>query len=375
MAPVASPYADTSCLDVFLRSAAIRDQGKSGRCWFYATANAICPEVELSVSYPYFFDLMEKANLFLVNVWEHRKEDIDSRFNETIFRRPIWDGGHFMNAAYLIDKYGVVPYGVMEETATSQDTAPLLAELRKLLRRYGLSMRGTTEPEAIRAAALGDVRRLLCATLGVPPSSFEIDGVPCTPLSYRDSLGLSDVGGRFTMLMDDPRLAYYKVYRVEGSCNAADGPEWTFLNLPTLVLEDIGMSSLHHGKRFYFTCDTSKDALEENGVYDSSLFQLDSLLGIGTGMDKASLYLTRDVSSAHAMAMCGVKVDDGGRPVRWIAENSFGVARGTAGYVQLSPEWLRLYGFRMAVETSLLPEPVAKAAKATPEVLPYWNLY
>ena len=60
--------------------------------------------------------MLEKANLFLVHVWDHRKEAVDSRYNEALFRRPTWDGGHFMNAVYLIEKYGVVPSCAMPET-------------------------------------------------------------------------------------------------------------------------------------------------------------------------------------------------------------------------------------------------------------------
>ena len=377
--PTSRPVADTTGLNIFLHSSGIQNQAESGRCWYFSTANVLRGDLEFSVVYPYFWDMMEKANLFLVRAWEHRKEAIDSRYNETIFRRPTWDGGHFMGAVYLIEKYGVVPSSAMPETFTSQNSASLLRELRKLLRAYGLKMRSTTDPEAVRAAALADVRRVLTATLGEPPSSFTFEGREYTPASFRDAFVAPGLSERYVMLMNDPRLPYNKMYRVEGSRQAADGKDWTFLNLSCEDLEFIGLASLMEGEKFYFTVDTYQDALADEGVYDSSLFPLDSLLGVDASMTKAELFDTRDISSAHAMAMCGVRYipRSGFRDivVDWVAENSFGLGRGAGGYIQMDAEWWRRYIFRMAVDRKFLLEPLKDLLDTTPEVIPYWNVY
>ena len=377
--PTSRPVADTTGLDIFLHSSGIQNQAESGRCWYFSTANVLRGDLEFSVVYPYFWDMMEKANLFLVRAWEHRKEAIDSRYNEAIFRRPTWDGGHFMGAVHLIEKYGVVPSSAMPETFTSQNSASLLRELRKLLRAYGLKMRSTTDPEAVRAAALADVRRVLTATLGEPPASFSFEGREYTPASFRDAFVAPGLSERYVMMMNDPRLPYNKMYRVEGSRQAADGKDWTFLNLSCEDLEFIGLASLMEGEKFYFTVDTYQDALADEGVYDSSLFPLDSLLGVHPAMTKAELFDTRDISSAHAMAMCGVRYipRSGFRDivVDWVAENSFGLGRGAGGYIQMSADWWRRYMFRMAVDRKFLPEPLEALLDTTPEVIPYWNVY
>ena len=368
--PTSRPTADTTGLDIFLRSSGIQNQAESGRCWYFATANVLRGDLQLSAVYPYYWDMLEKANLFLVRAWEHRNEAVDSRYNEAIFRRPTWDGGHFMEAIYLIEKYGVVPAAAMPETFTSAASASLLRELRKLLRAYGLQMRSTTDPEAVRAAALEDVRRVLTATLGEPPVSFTFEGCEYTPASFRDAfIGLS-VSDRYVMLMNDPRLEYRKMYRVEESRQAADGQDWTFLNLPCEDLEAIGLASLRGGDKFYFTVDTLQDALPDEGVYDSSLFPLDSLLGVHGAMSKAEMFDSRDISSAHAMAMCGIRLE----PKTWIAENSFGIGRGAGGYIEMTADWWRTYMFRMAVDRKYVVC-LHKNLGQTPEVIPYWNLY
>ena len=283
-----------------------------------------------------------------------------------------------MEAVYLIEKYGVVPSSAMPETFTSQNSASLLRELRKMLRAYGLKMRTTTDPEAVRAEALADVRRVLTATLGEPPASFSFEGLEYTPASFRDAFVAPGLGERYVMLMNDPRLPYNKMYRVEGSRQAADGKDWTFLNLSCEDLEFIGLASLRGGDKFYFTVDTLQDALADEGVYDSSLFPLDSLLGVHTAMTKAELFDSRDISSAHAMAMCGVRyIPRSGLSdivVDWVAENSFGLGRGAGGYIQMDAEWWRTYMFRMAVDRKYLGS-LQDCLGQTPEVIPYWNVY
>ena len=369
--PVSSPRADTTGLDVFLRSSGIQNQAESGRCWYFATANVLRGDLEFSVVYPYYWDMMEKANLFLVNAWDHRKEPVDSRYNETLFRRPTWDGGHFMNAVYLIEKYGVVPSSAMPETEVSLNTGPLLQELRRQLRAYGLKIRESTDPEAVRATALEEVSRILVRALGNPPDEFIFEGERFTPASFRDKYVAPGLSDRYVMLMNDPRRPYHKMYRVEGSRNAADGQDWTFLNLPCEELEALGLASLEAGDRFYFTCDTNQDALPEAGMYDSRLFPRDSLLP----MTKSELFDSRDVSSAHAMAMCGVKRAPDGGIQYWISENSFGLGRGADGYVQLDAEWWRRFMFRMAIDRRYLSEEQLRMTGGTPEPIPYWNLY
>jgi len=359
---------DTSGLEVFLKHSSITDQAGSGRCWYFSTANVLRGERKLSNVYPYFWDMLEKANLFLVNIWDHRKEPLDSRANETLLRRPTWDGGHFGEAIWLIEKYGIVPEEVMPETFDSAQSEDLRVELKSMLRSYALKLRESSEPEEVRKEALADVYRLLSLTLGTPPSEFEWEGRKYTPLTYRDSFVEPGLADRYVLLMNDPTRAYHKMYRVQGSHGAADAPEWTFLNLPIEELEALGMASLRAGERFYFTVDTSRDALMKEGIYDTRL-------AFGSYMDKEGQFLTRDVSSAHAMAMCGFAPGPDGTVERWVAENSFGLGRGYGGYIVMQGDWWRRYSFRMAISRTLLSPEQAQMLNGTPELIPYWNLY
>ena len=342
--------ADTSALTYFIKPESVLDQEDSGRCWFFSTSTVLGGAI--SRNYIYFWDLLEKSNLFLCEVWDHRKEALDSRFNEKIFRRPIWDGGHFMDAVYLVEKYGIVPESAMPETEVSLNPDGLKRVLRQLLRGYGLKLRESTEPEALRQEALKEVYKLLEGSLGTPPES---------------GIRKLDMSG-YSILMNDPTRPYHKMYRVEGSRGAYDAPDWTFLNLPMEELEAIGIKSLAAGERFYFTADTDAYSDKPAGVYSLDTYEIPSL-------SKEELFRSYGAVSAHAMAMCGVKVADDGTPERWVAQNSFGLKRGPDGLAVMDREWWQTYMFRMVVKTENLTPQQQTMQELTPETIPYWNLY
>ena len=342
--------ADTSALTYFIKPESVLDQEDSGRCWFFSTSTVLGGDI--SRNYIYFWDLLEKSNLFLCEVWNHRKEALDSRFNEKIFRRPIWDGGHFMDAVYLVEKYGIVPESAMPETEVSLNPDGLKRVLRQLLRGYGLKLRESTEPEALRQEALKEVYKLLEGSLGTPPES---------------GIRKLDMSG-YSILMNDPTRPYHKMYRVEGSRGAYDAPDWTFLNLPIEELEAIGIKSLASGERFYFTADTDAYSDKPAGVYSLDTYDIPSLT-------KEELFRSYGAVSAHAMAMCGVKIADDGTPERWVAQNSFGLKRGPDGLAVMDREWWQTYMFRMVVKTENLTPQQQTMRELTPETIPYWNLY
>jgi aminobenzoyl-glutamate utilization protein B len=342
--------ADTSALTYFIKPESVLNQEDSGRCWFFSTSTVLGGDI--SRNYIYFWDLLEKSNLFLCEVWNHRKEALDSRFNEKIFRRPIWDGGHFMDAVYLVEKYGIVPESAMPETEVSLNPDGLKRVLRQLLRGYGLKLRESTEPEALRQEALKEVYKLLEGSLGTPPES---------------GIRKLDMSG-YSVLMNDPTRPYHKMYRVEGSRGAYDAPDWTFLNLPMEELEAIGIKSLASGERFYFTADTDAYSDKPAGVYSLDTYDIPSLT-------KEELFRSYGAVSAHAMAMCGVKIADDGTPERWVAQNSFGLKRGPDGLAVMDREWWQTYMFRMVVRTDNLTPQQQTMRELTPETIPYWNLY
>ena len=64
---------------------------------------------EFSQTYPFFFDQLEKANLFLQGVIDTSDKPMNDKMVEWLFRNPLSDGGTFTGVADIVSKYGLVP--------------------------------------------------------------------------------------------------------------------------------------------------------------------------------------------------------------------------------------------------------------------------
>ena len=171
-----------------VNSKGITDQKSSGRCWLFTGMNVLRAKMiasenlgafEFSQVYNFFYDQLEKSNLFLQGVIDTRKKPFDDRTVEWLFKHPLSDGGTFTGVADLIAKYGVVPKGVMKESYTSDNTSAFSALLKTKLREFGLELRkahenGKKEKELlnIKKEQLKVVYKMLAQVYGVPPTEF-----------------------------------------------------------------------------------------------------------------------------------------------------------------------------------------------------------
>ena len=376
-------WADTTCT-YRIPTSGITNQKKSGRCWYFSVLNILRAEVmaehglenfEFSPTYGQFWDLLEKSNRFLENVIEYRRQPMDSRMNEWLFKKPIGDGGHFANAAYLISKYGLVPLEAMPEKHSSTDNLRLMNVVRSSLRRTAMALRAADRKDIrkVKEDGLSDIYRILVANLGEPPVEFVWKGKAYTPESFRDEYVPQDMCKDYVLFMNDPTKPYYRRYSVENSRNCYEFDNWTFLNLPVENLLDMGLESLKNGKMFCFSADTDASALMMGGIYHTELYKLEEMLGISLDMSKEDLVASCEIKSAHAIAMAGVKLDSDGRPERWLVENSFGLERGWSGFVVMQNEWLEKYLFRLVVERQFVPQHLRKYLDMKPKVLKSWN--
>ena len=99
-------------------SKGITDQKSSGRCWLFTGLNVMRAKAiakhnlgsfEFSQTYPFFFDQLEKANLFLQGIIDTSSKPMDDKMVEWLFRNPLSDGGTFTGGADIVSKYGLVP--------------------------------------------------------------------------------------------------------------------------------------------------------------------------------------------------------------------------------------------------------------------------
>lgn len=138
-----------------VESRGITDQKSSGRCWLFSGMNVLRAEMiakyglgdfSFSQGYIFFWDQLEKANLFLQGIIDTRELGMDDRKVEWLFRHTIGDGGQFTGVSDLITKYGIVPSNVMPETYSGNNTARMSMLLDLKLKEFGLELREMEGP-------------------------------------------------------------------------------------------------------------------------------------------------------------------------------------------------------------------------------------
>ena len=369
----------------------ITDQKSSGRCWLFTGLNVLraaaadkhgLGNFQFSQNYNFFYDQLEKANLFLQAVIDTRDKPMDDREVEWLFSNPISDGGTFTGVANLVMKYGVVPANVMPETLSANSTSAMASQLKTLLRRCGLQLREM--PAGVRArdlpayleqqktAMLKDVYHVLGLCLGVPPSEFEWKGKTYTPQAFYQELLGYDLEHDYVMLMNDPSREYGKVYEIQYDRHMYDGQNWLYVNLPIERIKEMAIASIKANKAMYFSCDVGKFLDRGKGVADLRNFDYESLLGVDLSMDKRERVMTHASGSSHAMTLIAVDLKDG-KPRKWMVENSWGASSGYQGNIIMTDEWFNEYMFRLVVEKQFVPADVMQMLGQKPVMLPAWD--
>lgn len=381
-----------------VKSKGITNQRSSGRCWLFTGLNVLraqmmaehkLPMLELSQSYNFFWDQLEKSNLFLQGIIDTASLPQEDRKVDWLFSNPLNDGGQYTGIADNLMKYGVVPIEVMGETNSSKSTSTMRRLISLRLREDGLELRRLASSGA-DASKLGDrkkemlteIYRMLALNLGEPPTEFtwtrrDPDGKVVstetyTPQSFYKTFAGNDLKNDYVMLMNDPSREYYRLYEIEFDRHNYDGYNWTYVNLPIDDIKDMAIASIKDNNAMYFSCDVNKFIDRDRGLLDVNNFDYDSLFGTTFGMDKADRIRTHSSASSHAMTLVAVDIDADGKPNKWLVENSWGKGAND-GHLIMTDEWFNEYMFRLVVNKKYITPKVKEVLKQTPMLLPPWD--
>ena len=379
-----------------VRTKGITDQHQSGRCWLFTGLNVLrakmideynLPSLEFSQNYLFFYDQLEKSNLFLQAVIDTRHLPMEDRQVEWLFKNPLSDGGQFTGVSNLVMKYGVVPSEIMPENYQSNNTTQISNLIKLKLREFGLTLRNQKDrraPIALKTQMLAEIYSMLVRAYGVPPTEFEwtrhdIDGNAVetktyTPQSfYQEYFGGIDLENDFVMVMNDPSREYYKVYEIEYDRHVYDGDNWVYLNLPIDEVKALAIASIKDNTAMYFSCDVGKFLLSSKGTLDLNNFDYESLMGVDFPMNKEERVRTFASGSSHAMTLIAVDLDEQGNPKKWMVENSWGPAAGWKGNLIMTDEWFEEYMFRVVVDKKYIPAETLELLNQEPIMLPSWD--
>jgi len=395
-----SHAASSTPLDTYFnietKKQSITNQKSSGRCWMFSGFNVLRSNfaqrtdsltVDLSQGYLFFYDQLEKANLFLQGVIDTGKKPIDDIRVQFFFRNPLNDGGTFCGVADLTEKYGLVPTEAMPETYSSDNTSKMSDLVSSKLREQGLQLRQmVAEGKSAKAiekeklSMLGTVYKMLAMTIGEPPTKFtyafkDKDGKAIgeakeyTPQTFYKEIVGDKLNGTFITVMNDPRRPYHKTYEVEYARHTYDGHNWKYLNLPMDEIEELAIASLKDGKKMYSSYDVGKFLDRKRGYLDIENYDYGALFGTTFAMDKAQRISTFDSGSTHAMTLTAVDLDNDGKAKKWKVENSWGADWGQQGCVIMTDRWFREYMFRLVVDKKYCSEELLKMSEQKPTLV------
>ncbi len=374
----------------------ITNQKSTGRCWLFAGLNVMRPavmkkynitEFEFSENHLFFWDKLEKANMFLETIIETSDRDIDDRELQAILKDPVPDGGWWNYVVSLIDKYGAVPKSVSTETKHSSGTRRLNGILGGMMRHDAAKLRemaaGDAPVDELRAAKkdmLADVYRILAMHFGVPPEKFvwrvenkddEIIDEEFTPNSfYKDAVGV-DLR-EYVTVMDHPAYEYGKFYRLNFCRNFFDEEDMGFINLGVDGMKELAERAVLDGDPVWFAADIGKENYGEEGILKVGIYDYDALFGLDRELTKKQMVTYRHSTPNHAMVFVGIDRKDD-KPVKWLVENSWGTKNGDKGYWAMYDDWFTRYVYTVIVHKRHVPKKTLKLLDTEPERLPAWD--
>jgi bleomycin hydrolase len=374
------------------------NQKRSGRCWLFALLNTLkhqfgekyhVKDFELSQSYLFFWDKIERANIFFDRILNTADKPLDDRTVEFYLAGPGDDGGQWAMAVSLVQKYGVVPTSAFSETAVSENTSDLNDVLNYQLRQDAMQLRQLVHEHATdetiqtaRMDMLNEVYRMAAYSLGVPPKTFDLEyqddkdqyhlDRDLTPKAFFEKYFADADLEDYVVLSNSPDKEFGKMYRMSAQDNVVGGRTIEFLNLPMVDLKQAAIAQLKDGKAVWFGNDVVRQSDRKAGLLSGELYHYDDLFQVNLTMTKKERLAVHDAEVSHAMALTGVDlVDD--QPRRWQVENSWGAKNGVNGYFTMDNGWMDNYVYEVVVHKKYLTNNQRMQLQQTPVELAPWD--
>lgn len=356
----------------------ITNQKQSGRCWLFAALNMARPKVikelnlesfEFSQTYLYFYDNIEKTNLFLDMIIKTKDLDINSREVINVLKFKTDDGGYFEYFKALIDKYGIVPKNVMAESFNSENSSDMFERVEEIIKKYAMDIRrakGQEEIENLKEECLYKAYNIFVKCIGKPVEKFDFEYLDKDKkyhiekdLSPKDFYKkyVGDFYENKIRLINDPRerSPYGRVFVNPEVKNIVEIDGLKGLNVPMEEMKKALLKSLKDGIPSWFACDVLKSSDRKTGIMDLDIYNYEKTLTEVGEFTKADRLDMRESVATHAMNITGVKTKNGDIKT-WKVENSWGEKNGDKGIFSMTDSWFDKYSYEIIIDKKYVSE-------------------
>lgn len=384
----------------------VTNQKSSGRCWLFAALNCIrlpfmkhynIDEFEFSQGYLFYWDKIERCNYFLNNIVKTsiRGEKVDGRLVSFLLNDPTSDGGQWDMLVNLITKHGLMPKKCFPESFSCESSMRMNAILKSKLRENAKILRDLMETNPSDDEVnkqidhmMSEIYKIVGICLGIPSETITWEYYdkskvyqsigPVTPFEFYNSYvkPYFNVEEKVCLVTDPrPTSRYQQAYTVDCLGNVVGGRPVLYNNQPVELLLKLVTESLKQGEPVWFGCEVSKRFASKQGIEDLDIhdFKLVFDVDVQKTLSKADRLIYGESSMTHAMVFTGVSVDKNGIPKKMRVENSWGEDRGDKGYLVMSSEWFKEFGFEVVVDKKYVPSDILKVFDMEPIVLPAWD--
>lgn len=377
----------------------VLNQKQSGRCWDFSGLNFIryhiekehhIKDMELSPSYVYFYDKLEKGNYFYQNIINTADRPLSDRLVNWLFTTPQQDGGDWPLLTNLIEKYGLVPNELMPETKPAWNTTEINRMYNRKLDKDAMKLRDLVNNNASDTKIKSVIRqlnqenyRVLSICFGTPPEKFTYEyrdknkkyhtTGEVTPLEFYKKfadINLDD----YVELMNLPCCGYKynQTYGTELCNNVVGGRNIRYLNVPMHDMRRMVIDQLKDDEPVWFARDVLQEWNNPAGLLSLKVYDWKRSFGISLGKDKATRVQYSESMPTHAMLICGVDLHDN-EPTKWQVQNSWGDKPGHKGYFIMDNSWMDQYTYNTIVNKKYLTDTERAAYEKAEINLPYWT--
>lgn len=377
----------------------VLNQKQSGRCWDFSGLNFIrhhiekehhIKDMELSPSYVYFYDKLEKGNYFYQNIINTADRPLSDRLVNWLLTTPQQDDGDWPLLTNLIEKYGLVPNELIPETKPTWNTTEINRMYNRKLDKDAMKLRDLVNNNASDTKIKSVIRqlnqenyRVLSICFGTPPEKFTYEyrdknkkyhtTGEVTPLEFYKKfadINLDD----YVELMNLPCCGYKynQTYSTELCNNVVGGRNIRYLNVPMHDMRRMVIDQLKDDEPVWFARDVLQEWNNPAGLLSLKVYDWKRSFGISLGKDKATRVQYSESMPTHAMLICGVDLHDN-EPTKWQVQNSWGDKPGHKGYFIMDNSWMDQYTYNTIVNKKYLTDTERAAYEKAEINLPYWT--